>query len=62
MSQSKGTFSWEDEYDKNGSALDFEIEYFGNLWSWDFYKDWDEEHISGESRNRSDGWRRKEER
>eukprot|EP01083_Nonionella_stella_P148395 469575_1 len=38
MSQSKGTFSWEDEHDKNGSALDFEIDYFDNLRSWDFFK------------------------
>uniref|UniRef100_A0A7S3QDL7 WW domain-containing protein n=1 Tax=Chaetoceros debilis TaxID=122233 RepID=A0A7S3QDL7_9STRA len=46
-SQSKGAFSWEDEQDKNGSALDFEIDYFGNLRKWDFLKDWNEERGGG---------------
>ncbi len=48
LKTSKGAakVSWEEEEDRNGSALDID-DYYNNLRQWDFLRDWDRERSGG---------------
>ena len=56
--QANPKISWEEEEDRNGTALDMD-EYYQNLREWDFLSDWDHERGGGSGNGSGGGNKRK---